>query len=368
MNIFSIVFTLVSFKLSGVPAQQAGAGRLRSLPSSPLDGDVEKRLPLSTEQPPGRRTERYACLIHTNKAAVDSCYSSVGRGQCKDRHGNDYGRANYDRTDTNDLSAFSAEHCAYMCAGKPDGNQNLVGFDFADSIKVCACRFTAGYITDGNTTPGRGNCPRDASNPTSRGTKPCKPHTGVGAIDGSGGDNRSHCYRNNYFRPTTPEPTAEPTAEPTPEPTPEPTVNPTSNPTLAPTNSLTPGPTASPTLHPVCYDMEFHNDHPGWSRPAGGLQLSYVVIGPGGDSFEICRDFCELVADNNRNIAYRGFEQTVSWGGTCFCRFDSEPTCPDKLKNCSSKAGPGSGKMAYGYGNASLKAYPNIACGYIMNE
>jgi len=210
MNIFSIVFTLVSFKLSGVPAQQAGAGRLRSLPSSPLDGDVEKRLPLSTEQPPGRRTERYACLIHTNKAAVDSCYSSVGRGQCKDRHGNDYGRANYDRTDTNDLSAFSAEHCAYMCAGKPDGNQNLVGFDFADSIKVCACRFTAGYITDGNTTPGQGNCPRDASNPTSWGTKPCTPDTGVGAIDGSGGDHRSHCYRNNNFREQDNSPTAAP--------------------------------------------------------------------------------------------------------------------------------------------------------------
>jgi len=324
MNIFSIVFTLVSFKLSGVPAQQAGAGRLRSLPSSPLDGDVEKRLPLSTEQPPGRRTERYACLIHTNKAAVDSCYSSVGRGQCKDRHGNDYGRANYDRTDTNDLSAFSAEHCAYMCAGKPDGNQNLVGFDFADSIKVCACRFTAGYITDGNTTPGQGNCPSDASDPTS---SACKPSTGVGAIDGSGGDPRLHCYRNNEFReqdkPYGPAPAR--TDEPTPSPTPSPTDEPT-----------------------------YSSVGKGKCKDTRGYYYGYAVY----DSVDSANDCAQRCAPNgNQNLV--GFEFADSYK-TCLCRFtvgyithgDSAPgqgNCPSDApdltrwgnKPCTPNAGVG---------------------------
>ena len=51
------------------------------------------------------------------------------------------------------------------------------------------------------------------------------------------------------------------------------------------------------------YDMNFRNIHPGWSHVAGGAQLSYALKNCGGNSFKICRDFCELVADNNCNIA-----------------------------------------------------------------
>ena len=108
--------------------------------------------------------------------------------------------------------------------------------------------------------------------------------------------------------------------------------------------------------------MEFHITNPGWSRNSLALQLSYAKKTGGGDSFASCRTFCGLVADSNYAIPYRGFD--LSSSGTCYCRFDSRPSCPAGLNDCSTAggAGYGFGPITAGAGDPSVKFYPTIEC------
>ena len=131
--------------------------------------------------------------------SLASGFSSVGTGLCGDYYGKNYDRATFSGIDTK-VSCEST--CAPLERHPQGGNSKLVGYDYSDTLNICSCRFTEGYI---NTSQlgGVGNCPSGAY--ADWGGKACKvvPLTqggsGVGKVTQAGGDSRYACFRNENF-------------------------------------------------------------------------------------------------------------------------------------------------------------------------
>ena len=125
---------------------------------------------------------------------TSSSSSLVGAGLCKDNLGRVYDRVTFSGVDTRDA-------CESLCAPL-GGDSNLVGYEYSDTLNICSCRFTEGYI---NTSQlgGVGNCPSGAY--ADWGGEACKvvPLTqggsGVGKVTQADSDSRYDCFRNENF-------------------------------------------------------------------------------------------------------------------------------------------------------------------------